>query len=153
VTPATGPLAVRIAHVGIVAALLCLTLPRIAAAKNIPPLVTNLSAWYDASDASSVTLGTGTLVAQWNDLSSSGNALSDTTGNPPQLVSAGLNGLNAVNFASLGQQLASAANVGVSGDADRTLITVQLNGVINTGANAAAEAFGIDFSGGIAYFP
>jgi len=116
-----------------------------ASALAPPAAVKNLAAWYDASD--NTTLTTASVVTQWNDKSGNGNTLTDTTGQPPLLGTAALNGLNVINFATTGQELATAGNFGVSGNVDRTLITVQYNGIINTGTDVTSEAFGFDFHG------
>jgi hypothetical protein len=84
-------------------------------------------------------------VTQWNDKSGHGNTLTDTTNQPPLINSAALNGKNTINMVALGQELSTSANVGVSGGADRTLITVQYNNLISTGTHSSGEAFGIDY--------
>lgn len=97
--------------------------------------------------------GTSSVVTQWNDKSGNGNTLSPTTATfsnlppmqPPLLNRAALNGLNTINMATLGQGLATLSNIGVVGGADRTLITLQYNNVINTGTDSTSEAFGIAY--------
>lgn len=42
----------------------------------LPLTIAGLKAWYDASDASSFTYSSGTLVSQWNDLSGQGRHIS-----------------------------------------------------------------------------
>lgn len=55
-------------------------------------------AWFDASDAASVTLD-ASAVTQWNDKSGNGYHLSQATGaNQPTYTTAGLNGLNVITF-------------------------------------------------------
>jgi hypothetical protein len=63
-----------------------------------PAALANLAAWYDASDAGSFTFSSGTVVAQWADLSGNGRHLTQaTTGFQPSR-SGTLNGLPAVVF-------------------------------------------------------
>jgi len=57
-----------------------------------PKTVTGLYAWYDASDASTITLN-GSSVSQWSDKSGNGRNLVQATAlNQPEYVSNGLNG-------------------------------------------------------------
>lgn len=63
-----------------------------------PTDLATLSAWYDASDAGSFTFGTGTDVAQWNDLGPNGYHVTQaTTANQP-IRDSTLNGLSVVRF-------------------------------------------------------
>jgi len=62
-----------------------------------PRRIPNLTVWYDASVASSITIETG--VSQWNDLSGNNRHLAQTTtNNQPAYVTNALNGRPAVDF-------------------------------------------------------
>jgi hypothetical protein len=62
-----------------------------------PRTIADLSVWYDASVASSITIETG--VSQWNDLSGNNRHLTQTiTNNQPAYVTNALNGRPAVDF-------------------------------------------------------
>lgn len=65
------------------------------------PPVAGYAAWYDASDAASIT-ASGGAVSQWNDKSGNGYHLTQSNGTykPTTGVSA-INGLNVVTFASV----------------------------------------------------
>jgi hypothetical protein len=64
-----------------------------------PKSISGLHAWYDASDASTITQGTG--VSAWADKSGNGRTCSQATGaNQPAYVLAGQNGKNVIDFAS-----------------------------------------------------
>lgn len=63
------------------------------------PADSTTSLWYDASDASTVTIDTG--VSQWNDKSAGGNnATQATGGNQPLYVTNDLAGRNVLEFTS-----------------------------------------------------
>ena len=69
----------------------------ITATELLPPQ-TNLFAWYDSSDASSITLS-GSNVTQWNDKSgNTRHATQSTASFQPTIVSSGLNGKNTILF-------------------------------------------------------
>jgi len=62
-----------------------------------PRSIAGLAAWFDAADASSVTISTG--VSQWNDKSGNGrNATQGTGNNQPAYTIAGQNGKNILTF-------------------------------------------------------
>ena len=64
-----------------------------------PKSISGLYAWYDAADATSITLATG--VSSWADKSGNGRTCSQATGaNQPAYVLAGQNGKNVIDFAS-----------------------------------------------------
>lgn len=63
-----------------------------------PSTVTGLRAWYDADDAGSFTFSSGSIVSQWNDLSSNGNHLVQaTTASQPSRTGT-VNGRSSVVF-------------------------------------------------------
>lgn len=65
-----------------------------------PLSLPNLVAWYDASNAASITASSG-AVSQWNDLSGNGLHLVQATGaRQPTTGVDTINGLNAINFTS-----------------------------------------------------
>lgn len=71
--------------------------PRAAGGFN-PKSIANLAAWWDASDASTITTVSG-AVSQWNDKSGNGvNATQGTANNRPVTTSQTLNGRAVVTF-------------------------------------------------------
>ena len=69
-----------------------------------PSLLTTL-AWFDADDASTLTVS-GSSISQWNDKSGNGYNATQTTGSAqPQLASSSFGSLPAVNFATASQFL------------------------------------------------
>jgi trimeric autotransporter adhesin len=65
---------------------------------ELQPPLTNLFAWYDSSDASTITLS-GSNITQWNDKSgNTKHATQSTSANQPTIVSSGLNGKNTILF-------------------------------------------------------
>jgi len=63
-----------------------------------PKSISNLSVWFDASDASTITLN-GSAVSQWNDKSGNGlHASQSTANNQPAYVTNDRNGLATVSF-------------------------------------------------------
>lgn len=61
-----------------------------------PRSISGLFAWYDATDASSITLN-GSNVSQWNDKSGNGrNVVQTTAANQPAYVTNGINGKPAI---------------------------------------------------------
>lgn len=65
-----------------------------------PTLVSGLTGWYDATDLNSFTFSSGTVVQQWNDLSSSARNISQATvaNQPTRNTTMGSNALSAVTF-------------------------------------------------------
>ena len=78
-----------------------------------PKTVAGLEAWWDAADASSVTLDSG-RVSTWNDKSGNGrNAANSTSGSTqPDYVTGARNGRNVVRFAAASSQFLLAGSVG-----------------------------------------
>jgi len=65
---------------------------------DLQPPLTNLFAWYDSSDASTITLS-GSNITQWNDRSGNAkHATQSTASFQPTIVSSGLNGKNTILF-------------------------------------------------------
>jgi hypothetical protein len=61
------------------------------------PAAISTALWYDAADASTITIATG--VSQWNDKSgSANNAVQATGGSQPAYLTADQNGLNVLSF-------------------------------------------------------
>lgn len=66
------------------------------------PLTLSPGAWWDASDASSITTS-GTAVTEWRDKSGNGHHWTQTTsGYRPTYTTAAVNGLNAVTWPTIG---------------------------------------------------
>lgn len=78
-----------------------------------PKTVSGLEGWWDAADASSVTLDSG-RVSTWNDKSGNGrNAANSTSGSTqPDYVTGARNGKNVVRFAAASSQFLLAGSVG-----------------------------------------
>jgi hypothetical protein len=63
-----------------------------------PRSIAGLAAWWDASDASTITTVSG-VVSQWNDKSGNGrNFTQATAANRPAVITAGRNGRNVISF-------------------------------------------------------
>jgi hypothetical protein len=73
------------------------TSPRFAATGWTPASLSNLDAWYDASDSASFTYSSGVLVSQWNDLSGNANHMTSPAGKEPSRTGT-QNGLAIVEF-------------------------------------------------------
>jgi hypothetical protein len=81
-----------------------------------PRIIPGLAAWYDASNASSITLNS-TTVSQWNDLS--GNGRHQTQGTAliqPNYVSSGLNGRPVIQTTGTQWMQAAAFTTPASGE-------------------------------------
>jgi len=78
-------------------------------AAPLDPLTLSPFAWFDASDTSSIT-SSGGNVSQWNDKSGNARHATQATGaNQPVTASATMNGLNVLQFNSLGGMTLPAA--------------------------------------------
>ena len=66
----------------------------------VPPTISDLYAWYDATDSSSITKTGSNKVTQWNNKegTTSRDLLQASTGDAPTWTSANQNGLNTLNF-------------------------------------------------------
>lgn len=70
---------------------------------TFPENISNLGAWYDASDTSTINTGPGILysgkISTWNDLSGNGeNLVQNTVANQPSISYSGTNNVGSVNF-------------------------------------------------------
>lgn len=90
-----------------------------------PKNLTNLKAWYDASDTSTITVS-GSSVTQWNDKSTNGYNLTQSTGTKqPQSGTTTLNSKNVIAFDGGDRLVAStAANWKFFHDGTKCLIGV-----------------------------
>ena len=71
------------------------------------------AAWYDASDASTITTS-GTNVTGWTDKSGNGVHLEQSSaGDQPALIPAGINGLNVLEFAGRTEQMDAISGIDV----------------------------------------
>jgi len=79
--------------------------------------------WFDAQDASTLTLSSNN-VTQWNDKSPSANHLSDgLNSNIKPTILGSINGYQAINF-STNANLTTVSNIGISGSQSRDVFTV-----------------------------
>jgi hypothetical protein len=126
-----------------------------------PLSIPGCSLWLDSADSSTLftdTSGTtvaqqGQTVARWNDKSSNGNyVLQTTSGNRPAL-STYSTGRSSVYFATNGLSLVSVSNTVSSGNASRTAFLLQVapnsSSIVRVGtgthsANSPPSAFGFD---------
>jgi Concanavalin A-like lectin/glucanases superfamily len=84
-------------------------------AVSIPPLVKNLTLWYDASNSGSITKTT--TVSQWNDLSGTGaNVVQATTANQPTYTASCMNSLACLSFNGSSDFLHAASGFPTSSD-------------------------------------
>ena len=74
-----------------------------------PKSIANLSVWYDASDATTITLN-GSNVSQWNDKSGNGyHASQSTSANQPAYVTNDRNGRPVVSFDGVNDSLVTSS--------------------------------------------
>lgn len=79
----------------------------------VPTYISDLIAWFDASDESTITDAGGGAVSAWNDKSGNGNNLSQGTGaNRPTYNVRQLNGLETVDFDGTADFMTTAAYAG-----------------------------------------
>lgn len=89
-----------------------------------PRSVSGLALWYDASDASTITLN-GTAVSQWNDKSGGArNIVQATASNQPAYTSNGMNALSTVTFDGTNDRLLRTASDSVLTTLTRSLFFV-----------------------------
>jgi len=89
------------------------------------PTEISTSAWYDASDASTITTISGGNVTNWNDKSGNGVHLVQTIDSDrPSVVTSGINGLNVLQFGSRTEQMDAILNI----DAKWAAVVLQYNG-------------------------
>jgi hypothetical protein len=115
-------------------------------AQFLPTDIAGCQLWLDASDATTISIGTG--VSQWNDKSgNTRNAIQATAASQPAYITAGKNGLNLVRF--------DGSNDGLQGAfttlSEHTIFAAFDN---NSGANGRVLSFVVvgetdDFMGGI----
>lgn len=107
----------------------------------VPKMVTGLSLWFDAADASTITSSAG-AVSQWRDKSTTAIVASQGTGSAQPTVSvADQNGLNTITFlAANAQVLTFSASVNV--DTDYTLFSVFKRTNSSSEVNAIAYSVG-----------
>lgn len=93
-----------------------------------PDAVANLFAWYKAD---TLTGTNGSLISTWADSSDAARDLTATTGNEPTLVTAGLNGLNVVDFdPSIAAQYMTSAEFALNAQT-HTVFVVARSDVVN----------------------
>jgi hypothetical protein len=81
------------------------------------PTISGLSAWYDASNSSSITLASTPTVSAWNDLSGNGkNTAQATSADQPSFVSSGINSLSSLSFNGTTDFLHAASGFPTSSD-------------------------------------
>lgn len=94
------------------------------AAPITPASLTNLWAWYDASDTSTITQ-VGGSVSQWNDKSGNSYNMTQGTGaNQPQTGST-LNGLNAISFDGSNDTMANVSAGAINNGSNTFLIVTK----------------------------
>lgn len=82
----------------------------VTAAPFNPSSITGLAAWYDASNAASITASSG-AVSQWNDLSGNARHLTQASGaNQPTTGTRTQNSLNVIDFDGSNDFLSAASN-------------------------------------------
>lgn len=103
-----------------------------------PADIAGLAAWYDASDAASIT-ESGGAVSQWNDLSGNGYHLTQSTSTQkPTTGSHTMNGLNVLDFSSDGKDRMAPSSNPLSGASAGTMFYVaQGDGITRPGSCAA----------------
>jgi hypothetical protein len=108
----------------------------------------SLSSWYDASDASTITLS-GSDVTEWASKSGSGDTLTPVD-DEPIYVTDSLNGLNTVNFTLADAEMlstdgASSDTGSVEGEASTFVIVFRRNTTLDSGTGYALFGSGGDF--------
>lgn len=71
----------------------------------VPTDIAGLTGWWDASDASTFTFGTGSAVAQWRDKSGMARHVDQATGAKQPTRDQTVNGLSAVKFVASNQHI------------------------------------------------
>lgn len=105
---------------------------RAAGAAFVPTDISGLQAWYDASDAASIT-DSGGAVSQWNDKSGNTRHLVQATGGAkPTTGSATLNGKNVLALDG-GDHLLYLGNTAIGPNASVFIVCEQLVSVVNAG--------------------
>ncbi len=114
-------------------------LARTASAATPPVAVKNLTAWYDASDASTIQYSTSPSVAHWTDKSGSGNTLSQA-GSSNQPSAASVNGHAALTFSGSAFLTSSTMNTYATGSAPgSTFIVAAYSGGATDGTSVLLD--------------
>lgn len=90
-----------------------------------PTSITGIRAWWDASDLSTFTFGTGTAVAQWNDKSGIGNDVSQGTAAQRPTRSGTQNGRSTLVFDGVNDNLVKSAGPGTAGQPVSVVIALK----------------------------
>ena len=101
-----------------------------------PSDISNLDAWYDASDAATIS-ATGALVDQWNDKSGNGYHLTAAGGNRPSTGTRTQNSLNVIDADGTNQ-------MEVSGVVMNTSFSIFIVGVVDSVNNAQDSLLAMD---------
>jgi hypothetical protein len=110
---------------------------------SFSPLDLNPALWLDAADATTIT-ESGGFVSQWNDKSGNGrNATQSIGANQPTTGSFTINGLNALSFDGINDQLRFATNVMSGATAGTCFAVYTINSVVDMGA---LLVFGDDYA-------
>lgn len=106
-----------------------------------PQSVSGLALWLDASDASTITFGSGVQISNWKDKSGLGNNVAQSIGGfQPTLQTAGQNGKNTINFSTQSMNLNSTITAVTTGATVFMVASRASGGTIT--ALAAASGFG-----------
>jgi hypothetical protein len=106
-----------------------------------PKSLAGLIAWYDASDASTITTSTG--VSEWRDKSGLGRKLSQNSGsNQPALVSSGIGGKPSLDFTAASSHFMFGA-FSQSLSAVTTFVVAEMR----TGTQSNGRALGFEVAG------
>jgi len=126
-----------------------LTVSTLTAATTFDPTqIKNLAAWYDASNAASISQATPGAVASWSDLSGNGNTLGQSAASlQPSYSSAGINGVGSVSFNGNAWLLGSNASFSSNVFNETTIFVVSsqttpVNGSILQSGTTAHTSFG-----------
>lgn len=101
--------------------------------------LTDLAAWFDASDAASITQ-TGGLVSQWNDKSGNARHATNTGSNRPTTGSATINGLNCISTSPTSWLQVAAPGANLTNDMALYIVFRK------TGANNSFESAPVNLS-------
>jgi hypothetical protein len=119
------------------------------------PAAITTSAWYDASDADTITEATG--VSQWDDKSGNTNHLTQGTGaNQPATGTRNINGLNVLDFDGTNDTLYNSGSV-FSGNGDLMVVGVFISEsnaqeyAVHIGDLSSFGSIALDFNNGTYY--
>jgi len=106
-----------------------------------PKSIAGLIAWYDASDASTITTSTG--VSEWRDKSGLGRKLSQTSGsNQPALVSSGIGGKPSLDFTAASSHFMTGAF-----SQSLSAVTTFVVAMMRTGTGSNGRALSLEVTG------